>query len=144
VENYQAGTRKASGDVEKRSTEASKRTKIAISHNASLIITLQVFYAWIFFPVLSPLSCIALSNSILKKNMWSAARFYQKLSRMKENLFLPGNCSMSKVTGCYTAGSATPMIDVSMMIRNCASESSASAFQRPGSCRAIDACLLLL
>src|SRR3712207_6310001 len=37
------------------------------------------------------------------------------------------------------------MIDVSIMIRNCASESTASAFQRRGSCVAIiDSCLLLL
>jgi hypothetical protein len=98
-----------------------------------------------FFQFSRPLSCIALSNSILKKNTWSAARFYQKLSRTKENLFLPGNCSMSKVTGCYTAGSATPMIDVSIMIRNWASESNASAFHRRGSCvTVIDSCLCLL
>ncbi len=37
------------------------------------------------------------------------------------------------------------MIDVSIMIRNCASESRASAFQRRGSCVAIrDSCSLLL
>jgi hypothetical protein len=46
---------------------------------------------------------------------------------------------------CCIAGSAIPMIDVSIMIRNCASESSASAFHRCRSCVAIfDSCTLLL
>ena len=67
MENYQAGTRKASGDVKERPAEASKRTKIAITRNASSIVTLQVFSAWIFFLVLSPFILSSLSNSDLKK-----------------------------------------------------------------------------
>lgn len=55
------------------------------------------------------------------------------------------NSDCEKSNCCRIGGSATSMIDVSIMIRNCASESSARAFQRRRSYVGIaDTCSFLL
>jgi hypothetical protein len=82
VENYQAGTRKASWDVKERSAEASKRTKIAITPNTSSTVTLQVFYAWIFFLVLSPF-VLFLSNDTHPKMVRVPRSYLQYAGSMK-------------------------------------------------------------
>jgi hypothetical protein len=48
-----------------------------------------------FFLFSRPLTCIALSNSILKRICGQLLDSIKRLSRMREYLFLSGNCSMS-------------------------------------------------